>query len=149
MIRRPPRSTLFPYTTLFRSLVGRNQPHRPAAALGEKNRAAIEPERLAELARDPLEDVDEVERCGDFLEDLDDGEQVLALALELGDARLESGGENHGLVCVPRGCGVKLPRARARDSFGAHAIPHPRGLRRLARARRAGPPDPRDRKSVV
>src|SRR2546427_8650506 len=24
MIRRPPRSTLFPYTTLFRSLVGRN-----------------------------------------------------------------------------------------------------------------------------
>src|SRR5436190_7153514 len=27
MIRRPPRSTLFPYTTLFRSL----QPRRPAA----------------------------------------------------------------------------------------------------------------------
>src|SRR5688572_31889604 len=25
MIRRPPRSTLFPYTTLFRSLVGRAQ----------------------------------------------------------------------------------------------------------------------------
>src|SRR2546425_6226484 len=25
MIRRPPRSTLFPYTTLFRSRVGRNQ----------------------------------------------------------------------------------------------------------------------------
>src|SRR2546422_1766976 len=24
MIRRPPRSTLFPYTTLFRSIVGRN-----------------------------------------------------------------------------------------------------------------------------
>src|SRR3712207_7161126 len=28
MIRRPPRSTLFPYTTLFRSVAGR----RPAAA---------------------------------------------------------------------------------------------------------------------
>src|SRR5437899_8223845 len=26
MIRRPPRSTLFPYTTLFRSLLGRAQP---------------------------------------------------------------------------------------------------------------------------
>src|SRR5256885_4948820 len=26
MIRRPPRSTLFPYTTLFRSLKGREQP---------------------------------------------------------------------------------------------------------------------------
>src|SRR2546430_15468591 len=26
MIRRPPRSTLFPYTTLFRSLLGRGDP---------------------------------------------------------------------------------------------------------------------------
>src|SRR5688572_30943294 len=30
MIRRPPRSTLFPYTTLFRSPTGRHRPHRPA-----------------------------------------------------------------------------------------------------------------------
>src|SRR2546430_13758958 len=29
MIRRPPRSTLFPYTTLFRSLVGRGPPADP------------------------------------------------------------------------------------------------------------------------
>src|SRR2546427_1606912 len=28
MIRRPPRSTLFPYTTLFRSPVARRRPHR-------------------------------------------------------------------------------------------------------------------------
>src|SRR5258707_11004723 len=28
MIRRPPRSTLFPYTTLFRSLEGRRRLHR-------------------------------------------------------------------------------------------------------------------------
>src|SRR2546428_10073051 len=27
MIRRPPRSTLFPYTTLFRSLAGRRRRH--------------------------------------------------------------------------------------------------------------------------
>src|SRR5258708_28095269 len=27
MIRRPPRSTLFPYTTLFRSIVGREDQH--------------------------------------------------------------------------------------------------------------------------
>src|SRR5258706_11105736 len=26
MIRRPPRSTLFPYTTLFRSVMGKNRP---------------------------------------------------------------------------------------------------------------------------
>src|SRR2546430_14155667 len=29
MIRRPPRSTLFPYTTLFRSLLGDNLPNLP------------------------------------------------------------------------------------------------------------------------
>src|SRR3712207_7892082 len=37
MIRRPPRSTLFPYTTLFRSLGivdGHLQPHRLAAGDG-------------------------------------------------------------------------------------------------------------------
>src|SRR2546430_6454391 len=27
MIRRPPRSTLFPYTTLFRSQAGKHSPH--------------------------------------------------------------------------------------------------------------------------
>src|SRR2546426_5048175 len=35
MIRRPPRSTLFPYTTLFRSGVGRG---RRARGLGERVR---------------------------------------------------------------------------------------------------------------
>src|SRR6266511_3689741 len=30
MIRRPPRSTLFPYTTLFRSHRARGRPHCPA-----------------------------------------------------------------------------------------------------------------------
>src|SRR2546430_7954025 len=35
MIRRPPRSTLFPYTTLFRSVVERCE-HDPADALTEK-----------------------------------------------------------------------------------------------------------------
>src|SRR3712207_9015922 len=29
MIRRPPRSTLFPYTTLFRSVRAQKQAHRP------------------------------------------------------------------------------------------------------------------------
>src|SRR5437870_13405358 len=32
MIRRPPRSTLFPYTTLFRSVVRKPRPGRCAAA---------------------------------------------------------------------------------------------------------------------
>src|SRR5258707_9478416 len=34
MIRRPPRSTLFPYTTLFRSLVHRSGPVRRAGPGG-------------------------------------------------------------------------------------------------------------------
>src|SRR5256885_12779654 len=32
MIRRPPRSTLFPYTTLFRSLMALTTPSAPATA---------------------------------------------------------------------------------------------------------------------
>src|SRR2546430_9673882 len=38
MIRRPPRSTLFPYTTLFRSLRhgGRRTPDHPTDDYGEK-----------------------------------------------------------------------------------------------------------------
>src|SRR5260221_9082239 len=44
MIRRPPRSTLFPYTTLFRSL-RRGARRRPGAGAGD-------PHRPGELARD-------------------------------------------------------------------------------------------------
>src|SRR5690348_17604175 len=33
MIRRPPRSTLFPYTTLFRSMAGSDDDDRPAHLL--------------------------------------------------------------------------------------------------------------------
>src|SRR3712207_7417690 len=36
MIRRPPRSTLFPYTTLFRSVVGVEGGHRLRVALVER-----------------------------------------------------------------------------------------------------------------
>src|SRR5690606_40745824 len=43
MLRRPPRSTLFPYTTLFRSL----RAHRPAAV------AAAQRERLSRLRARP------------------------------------------------------------------------------------------------
>src|SRR3712207_8935903 len=52
MIRRPPRSTLFPYTTLFRSRVDQRDLRRPAGApaagelLGER-----EPHRAARRLR--------------------------------------------------------------------------------------------------
>src|SRR2546425_5850462 len=65
MIRRPPRSTLFPYTTLFRSLVERTPPDAEGRVavrdqellVGFVGLAAL----LADLARQPLRD-DEAER---------------------------------------------------------------------------------------
>src|SRR3712207_8190322 len=38
MIRRPPRSTLFPYTTLFRSAAGHDVEAAPHERLGERAR---------------------------------------------------------------------------------------------------------------
>src|SRR3989441_11307245 len=43
MIRRPPRSTLFPYTTLFRSLDA--VPHQPGVAHGGELRAGADVRR--------------------------------------------------------------------------------------------------------
>src|SRR5690349_23055502 len=47
MIRRPPRSTLFPYTTLFRSVVE----HEPATLLEQLSLAALALLYLASLLR--------------------------------------------------------------------------------------------------
>src|SRR5258708_26299275 len=58
MIRRPPRSTLFPYTTLFRSLKGEGRPVMPAeeraeilASLGDVDAVVIFPEKLRRRQR--------------------------------------------------------------------------------------------------
>src|SRR2546428_7885329 len=40
MIRRPPRSTLFPYTTLFRSGFGREAKPAPSSRAGKQQRQA-------------------------------------------------------------------------------------------------------------
>src|SRR2546427_12169011 len=61
MIRRPPRSTLFPYTTLFRSLPGRVRVHRshwghswrPVLAAAQRHRH--QHHQLVELQRDRLQ----------------------------------------------------------------------------------------------
>src|SRR4051794_41576179 len=50
MIRRPPRSTLFPYTTLFRSASWPGVPeHRMAAACGQLRRQGRSEEHTSEL----------------------------------------------------------------------------------------------------
>src|SRR5690242_21328990 len=51
MIRRPPRSTLFPYTTLFRSLVLGGRLHREVGGLGAAQDAIDIGRRRTELIR--------------------------------------------------------------------------------------------------
>src|SRR2546422_7215411 len=57
MIRRPPRSTLFPYTTLFRSLLleqhHRALPGRPRAPLVGDHEERAEPSYLVAELRQP------------------------------------------------------------------------------------------------
>src|SRR5688572_31817022 len=61
MIRRPPRSTLFPYTTLFRSrlregrLHGGRRPQGGSIRAGQR-RDAVPRRGRGPLARDPAED---------------------------------------------------------------------------------------------
>src|SRR3712207_7935505 len=55
MIRRPPRSTLFPYTTLFRSVHRADVDHGPAAARLQRLRGCLHAEEHARLRdRDDL-----------------------------------------------------------------------------------------------
>ena len=61
-------------------------------AAGEVDGAAIEPERLAELAGDRLQNVYEMERGRDVLQDIDDGDELITLALQLRDPLLQPGG---------------------------------------------------------
>src|SRR3712207_9184240 len=68
MIRRPPRSTLFPYTTLFRStvpLADRPEFARLLARLGDIDRLVIPKlDRLGRSTRDLLAAFDLLERAG-------------------------------------------------------------------------------------
>src|SRR2546427_5095818 len=50
MIRRPPRSTLFPYTTLFRSAGARRRRCRAAGGLGSRGRGSL-PEKTRNIGR--------------------------------------------------------------------------------------------------
>src|SRR2546425_6921368 len=69
MIRRPPRSTLFPYTTLFRSDIGRRQLGRAETALEELPSLAIEhTEVLVEVA--PCEQELRLERSEEHTSEL-------------------------------------------------------------------------------
>src|SRR5258706_10614458 len=51
MIRRPPRSTLFPYTTLFRSEIVQRERRRPLDALSPGHAPSPQPECTCTRAR--------------------------------------------------------------------------------------------------
>src|SRR2546426_8716840 len=54
MIRRPPRSTLFPYTTLFRSPVARGNGERVLLVDDEQPLLAVTAEVLSRLGYEPV-----------------------------------------------------------------------------------------------
>jgi len=72
MIRRPPRSTLFPYTTLFRSRLVRAATERQSYARPASRRPALrEDRRVARTKRD--REVTHANRVRKFLAELDGG----------------------------------------------------------------------------
>ena len=73
-----------------RILVAGDQPN-VAGLAGEEDRAAVEPEGLAQLACDRLQNVYEMEGGRDFLENVDERDQLVTLALQLRDLSLQPG----------------------------------------------------------
>src|SRR2546425_8341139 len=119
MIRRPPRSTLFPYTTLFRSL----RLCKKAFSFGEKSRFKFLPRRRRAGLAQPL--VAPREHRGD------EGGRGLDVVVEVGEDSFDLRRQiNEG----PRG-GLAVVLARLLDDrrLGAEAREH----RHLARERRA------------
>src|SRR5438034_10810914 len=120
MIRRPPRSTLFPYTTLFRSEVGTR---RHAAEL--VRRLALPVARHERRAGDRIARVDEegadVDGCG------------LGVAVEGGRVERTARAE----LAVAERQDLRKRRAAQQDAAGGERDFH-RVSRRLTRAVQAG-----------
>src|SRR5256885_2990887 len=105
MIRRPPRSTLFPYTTLFRSLVQRG---------------------AVDVALDAMVEGIDAERGVACRLAQADVQRLRAFALEVGIAALV-GGSRHvqavGVQLLGRGQAVAL-RQRSREAVARGELPH-------------------------
>src|SRR2546422_6793585 len=104
MIRRPPRSTLFPYTTLFRSHVhGLAEGARPSARAGARRRVATDARAREDLARSRTLLRPGRLRGGDQEIPADQHAGDLA-ALRAGDpARARrAGGRDRGTLATPR-----------------------------------------------
>src|ERR1035441_9093322 len=97
MIRRPPRSTLFPYTTLFRSLLEQlvrdNPPDKEAAALLHMIRAEQRRVEAERAYRQALEDAERLRATGEYHK----AQQILQEAIRKApDRRAEEIGRAHG-----------------------------------------------------
>src|SRR3712207_7005079 len=94
MIRRPPRSTLFPYTTLFRSELRDDYRPRQEAGLGHVRDAAVDDDRRVQNLH--------VAARGLVAEDAAQGGQVEVVALRRADRSEEHTSELQSrqyLVC--------------------------------------------------
>src|SRR5256885_17004521 len=88
MIRRPPRSTLFPYTTLFRSL--KQRPDRPVVVLAEGAQNGFV-RRIFEAGADDVLNLPEVP-------------ERVAFAFQKAVARRQGAAAASGLAIAPMVC---------------------------------------------
>src|SRR2546429_7102798 len=115
MIRRPPRSTLFPYTTLFRSVIRVDRPDVLFRTKQEKERTVIEEIRRVHLTGQPVlvgtVSVQESERLSAALKDIP--HEVLNARNEEEEARIIARAGELGAVTVStnmagRGTDIRL-----------------------------------------
>src|SRR3712207_8374734 len=97
MIRRPPRSTLFPYTTLFRSYFTSKEDLLEEAL---KQLAAEEVVRLESLAAGLLEGVDRKDRKSTRL---NSSHANISYAVFCFKKKKKRENDHHGLVCPNKG----------------------------------------------
>src|SRR3712207_2284910 len=110
MIRRPPRSTLFPYTTLFRSsvMVQRNSPLRLRFADGELT-VSVQTQDVGEareslpvgFSGEALEIGFNAEFLRDGLETIDAEQVRLKLISPLRPAVIQGDGDDHTYLIMP------------------------------------------------
>src|SRR3989441_9412787 len=117
MIRRPPRSTLFPYTTLFRST--RTHADEPGEKLGAVREQLDEPSARAGGRQEALELVERLVGVGALPEGVQEHRvEALERRAELARVRHERAPLEDALEVVARALGGGEPRGAERHDAG-------------------------------